>query len=146
MLGNSYDSRILCCLPSVSVLVLVLCFFSSCGRAYQVDFEHAGSECSQATSKDLQCRAGESAQQFRAPVALAKDLGLIPSTYADAHHRPWLQFQRVWYPRLTSEDTRHACGTLTYMQVSAYTCNINFKLFQNLQCRFEFCHSPSVAM
>lgn len=129
MLGNSYDSRILCRLPSVFVLVLVLRFFFSCGRAYQVDFEHTGSEFSQATSKDLQCRAGESAQQLRAPVALAKDLGLIPSTYMDAHHYPWLQFQRVWYPRLTSEDTCHASGTLTYMQVGAYTCNIKFKRY-----------------
>jgi hypothetical protein len=42
--------------------------------------------------KPLVWEAGEMAQQLRVPVALAEDPCEIPSTYKEAHNRPWFQF------------------------------------------------------
>lgn len=44
------------------------------------------------------CRAGEVAQQLRAPVALAEDMGLIPSTHMAVRNHRQLQSQETGQP------------------------------------------------
>ena len=55
---------------------------------------------------------------LRAPAALSKDLGLIPSIHVVAHNRMELQFQGIqWSPRVLNQN-----GAQTHMQAKhSYT-------------------------
>lgn len=58
---------------------------------------------------------GEMAQQFRALVVFAEDLGSILSTYTVAHEQSTGDLMT-----LTSLGTRHACGTHILLQANTH--------------------------
>lgn len=51
------------------------------------------------------------ARQLKAFVALAQDLGLVPSTFVLAHSHPYTQFQRIRCPLLISTGSRYSHGS-----------------------------------
>lgn len=57
----------------------------------------------------------EQAQQLR-HLWLNKDPGLVLRTWGPGSCYPYFQLQRLQHHLLTSEDSRHTCGTHTYMQ------------------------------
>ena len=71
--------------------------------------------------------AGELAQVLKALVAPAGDPGSILSPHTAAPSHLQLQSQGMGHSLLTSEGTRYACGTQTYMQAEIPTRKINLK-------------------